>query len=157
MVVTLLALAMLQQARPPELTVTLDRDEVAVGEEVLLTIRTRSASALPIELRLGTADGFVVVSRTEGTSVNPNAAVSRTKTIELRLRAIRSGQWKLGPFQARQGDTIAEVGALTVRVTDTGSAAVAAQVNPRIKRLLQQARPRRTRRRPSRSCRPRVN
>ena len=106
MVVTLLALAMLQQARPPELTVTLDRDEVAVGEEVLLTIRTRSASALPIELRLGTADGFVVVSRTEGTSVNPNAAVSRTKTIELRLRAIRSGQWKLGPFQARQCYTI---------------------------------------------------
>ncbi len=141
MVVTFLALAMLQQAQPPELTVTLDRDEVAVGEEVLLTIRTRSASPLPIELRLGTADGFVVVSRTEGTSVNPNAAVSRTKTIELRLRAIRSGQWKFGPFQARQGDTIAEVGALTVRVTDTGSAAVAAQVNPRIKRLLQQARP----------------
>ncbi len=141
MVVTLLALAMLQQARPPELTVTLDRDQVAVGEEVLLTIRTRSASPLPIELRLGTADGFVVVSRTEGTSVNPNAAVSRTKTIELRLRAIRSGQWKFGPFQARQGDTIAEVGALTVRVTDTGSAAVAAQVNPRIKRLLEQARP----------------
>ncbi len=141
MVVTLLALAMLQQARPPELTVTLDRDEVAVGEEVLLTIRTRSASPLPIELRLGTADGFVIVSRTEGTSVNPNAAVSRTKTIELRLRAIRSGQWKFGPFQARQGDTIAEVGALTVKVTDTGSAAVAAQVNPRIKRLLEQARP----------------
>jgi len=53
LVVTLLALAVLQQARPPELTVTLDRDEVAVGEEVLLTIRTRSASPLPIELRLG--------------------------------------------------------------------------------------------------------
>lgn len=141
MVATLLVLAMLQQARPPELTVTLDRDEVAVGEEVLLTVRTRSASPLPIEIRLGAADGFVVVSRTEGTSVNPSAAVSRTKTIELRLRAIRSGQWKIGPFQARQGDTIAEVGALTIRVTDTGSAAVAAQVNPRIKRLLEQARP----------------
>ena len=141
MVVTLILLAMLQQARPPELTVTLDRDEVAVGEEVLLIVRTRSASPLPIEIRLGAADGFVVVSRTEGTSVNPNAAVSRTKTIELRLRAIRSGKWKFGPFQVRQGDTIAEVGALTVRVTDTGSAAVAAQVNPRIKRLLEQARP----------------
>jgi len=141
LVAALLLLAALQQARPPELTVTLDRDQVAVGEEVLLIIRTRSASPLPIELRLGTADGFVMVSRTEGTSVNPNAAVSRTKTIELRLRAIRAGQWKLGPFQARQGDTIAEVGALTVKVTDTGSAAVAAQVNPRIKRLLEQARP----------------
>lgn len=141
MVAAFLVLAALQQARPPELTVTLDRDEVAVGEEVLLTVRTRSASALPIELRLGAADGFVVVSRTEGTSVNPNAAVSRVKTIELRLRAIRSGTWKFGPFQARQGDTIAEVGALSVKVTDTGSAAVAAQVNPRIKRLLEQARP----------------
>ncbi len=141
MVATLLLLAALQQATPPELTVTLDRDEVAVGEEVLLTVRTRSASSLPIELRLGAADGFVVVSRTEGTSVNPNAAVSRTKTIELRLRAIRSGQWKFGPFHARQGDAIAEVGALTVKVTDTGSAAVAAQINPRIRRLLEQARP----------------
>lgn len=141
MVVALLALAVIQQARPPELTVTLDRDEVAVGEEVLLTVRTRSSSALPIELRLGAADGFIVVSRTEGTSVNPDAAVSRTKTIELRLRAIRAGQWKFGPFIARQGDAVAEVGALTVRVTDTGSAAVAAQINPRIKRLLEQARP----------------
>ena len=73
--------------------------------------------------------------------VNPDAAVSRTKTIQLRLRAIRSGTWKFGPFQARQGDTIAEVGALTVKVTDSGSAAVAAQINPRIRRLLEQARP----------------
>ncbi|HEX5004171.1 MAG TPA: BatD family protein [Gemmatimonadales bacterium] len=141
MVVALLALALVQQAHPPELTVSLDRDEVAVGEEVLLTVRARSNSALPIELRIGAADGFIVVSRTEGTSVSPDAAVSRTKTLELRLRAIRSGQWKFGPFQARQGDTVAEVGALTVRVTDTGSAAVAAQINPRIRRLLEQARP----------------
>jgi len=141
LVVAFLALALLQQARPPELTVTLDRDEVAVGEEVLLTVRTRSPSDLPIEIRMGTADGFVVVSRTEGTSVTPGAAVSRVKTLELRLRAIRAGEWKLGPFQARQGDAIAEVGALSVKVTDTGSAAVAAQVNPRIKRLLEQARP----------------
>lgn len=141
MVAAFLVLAALQQARPPELTVTLDRDEVAVGEEVVLTVKTRSTSALPIELRLGAADGFVVVSRTEGTSVNPNAEVSRVKTIELRLRAIRSGTWKFGPFQARQGDTIAEVGALSVKVTDTGSAAVAAQINPRIRRLLEQARP----------------
>ncbi len=141
MVATFLLLASLQQAHPPELTVTLDRDEVAVGEEVLLTVKTRSASSLPIELRLGAADGFVVVSRTEGTSVNPNATISRTKTIELRLRAIRAGSWQFGPFQARQGDAIAEVVALTVKVTDTGSAAVAAQINPRIRRLLEQARP----------------
>ena len=90
---TLLLLAALQQAHPPELTVSLDRDEVAVGEEVVLTVRTRSSSALPIDLRLGATNGFVVVSRTEGTSVNPDAAVSRTKTIQLRLRAIRAGQW----------------------------------------------------------------
>jgi len=141
LVTALLMLAFLQQARPPELTVTLDRDEVAVGEELLLTIQTRSASAMPIDIRLGTTDGFVVVSRSEATSVNPDAAVSRTKTILLRLRAIRAGTWKFGPFQARQGDTIAEVGVLTVRVTDSGSAAVAAQINPRIRRLLEQARP----------------
>lgn len=139
--VTLLLLAALQQAHPPELTVSLDRDEVAVGEEVVLTVRTLSTSALPIDLRLGTTNGFVVVSRTEGTSVNPDAAVSRTKTIQLRLRAIRAGQWTFGPFQARQGDTIAEVASIKVKVSDAGSAAVAAQVNPRIRRLLDQARP----------------
>ncbi len=141
MVAALLVLALLQQATPPELTVTLDRDEVAVGEEVVLVVRVRSASDLPIEVRVGATDGFVVVARTEGTSVTPNAPMPRSKTIELRLRAIRAGRWNFGPFQARQGDTIAEVGALTVRVTDTGSAAVAAQVNPRIRQLLAQARP----------------
>lgn len=141
MVVALLALALLQQARPPELTVTLDRDEVSVGEEVVLVMRARSGSAMPIDLRLGPTDGFVVVSRTEGTNVNPDAAVSRTKILQLRLRALRAGQWKFGPFHARQGDTIAEVGALAVKVTDAGSAAVAAQVNPRVRRLLEQARP----------------
>lgn len=141
MVAALLALALLQQARPPELTVTLDRDEVAVGEEVVLVVRARSASSLPLDIRMGSTDGFVVVSRTEGTSVNPGAAVPRTKTIELRLRAIRAGEWTFGPFHARQGDAIAEVGALRVKVTDTGSAAVAAQVNPRIRQLLERARP----------------
>jgi len=139
--VTLLLLAALQQAHPPELTVSLDRDDVALGEEVVLTVRTLSTSALPIDLRLGSTNGFVVVSRTEGTSVNPDAAVSRTKTVQLRLRAIRAGEWVFGPFQARQGDTIAEVASIHVKVTDAGSAAVAAQVNPRMRRLLDQARP----------------
>jgi len=141
LVAALLALALLQQAKPPELTVTLDRDEVAVGEEIVLTIRARSASAAPIEIRLGPTDGFVVVSRTEATSVDPASPVPRSKTIELRLRAIRAGSWTFGPFHARQGDTIAEVPQLTVRVTDAGSAAVAAQVNPRIGQLLARAKP----------------
>jgi len=140
-VTTLVLLAFLQQAKPPELTVTLDRDELAVGEELLLTIQTRSASTMPIDVRVGSSDGFVVVSRSEATSVNPDAAISRTKTIQIRLRALRAGQWKFGPFQARQGDAIAEVGVLAVRVTDSGSAAVAAQINPRIRRLLEHARP----------------
>lgn len=141
MVAAALLLLAVQQAAPPELVVSLDRDQVAVGEELLLTVRARSNSTLPMDVRIGPTDGFLVVSRTEGTSVSTDATVSRTKTIELRLRAIRAGDWRLGPFRARQGDAIAEVAVLTVKVTDAGSAALAAQVNPRIRALLERARP----------------
>ncbi|HET9293597.1 MAG TPA: hypothetical protein VFO06_04825 [Gemmatimonadales bacterium] len=139
--VTLLALALLQQARPPELTVSLDRDRVAVGEEIRLTIRARSPSDSPMEIRLGSLDGFVIIGRTEATSVTRDPDVSRLKTIDIQLRAARAGKWRLGPFQARQDDEIAQVDALPVDVTETGSAAVAATLNPRIKALLERARP----------------
>jgi hypothetical protein len=139
--VTLLLLALLQQAKPPELTVSLDRDRVAVGEEIRLTIRARSPSDAPLEVRLGSLDGFVIIGRTEATSVTRDPDVSRLKTIDIQLRAARAGKWKLGPFQARQDDELAQVDPLTVEVTETGSAAVAAALNPRIRSLLERARP----------------
>jgi tetratricopeptide (TPR) repeat protein len=139
--VTLILLAMLQQAKPPELTVSLDRDRVAVGEEIRLTIRARSPSDAPLEVRLGSLDGFVIIGRTEATSVTRDPDVSRLKTIDIQLRAARAGKWKLGPFQARQDDELAQVDPLTVEVTETGSAAVAAALNPRIRFLLERARP----------------
>jgi hypothetical protein len=136
-VIGLLVLALLQ-APGPELRVSLDQDRVSVGEEVVYTVRAVSRSSEPMDLSIAPVNGFEIVSRSERTEVSFSGGPTRTTVVELRLRALRPGRWQIGPARAAQGRQIAEAAAIVVDV-DPSPAAAATALNPRLRKLLEQA------------------
>jgi SH3 domain-containing protein/oxygen tolerance protein BatD len=134
----LLLLALVQVSRP-ELHVSVDQDRVAVGEEIVYTVRAVSHSSDPMDLSIAPINGFEIVSRSERTEVAFSGGPIRTTTLELRLRALRPGRWQIGPARAVQGRLVAEADAVVVDV-DPGAAAATA-VNPRLRTLMDRAPP----------------
>lgn len=136
----LLALLLLQGAAP-SLTASVDRDRVAVGDEVVLSIRAVSHSVEPLQVTLAPMNGFEVVGRSEQTEVALGNGPTRTTTLEVELRALRPGVWALGPVRARQGQEILQTGALKVTVTNSPGTSTATTLSPRVKRVLERAPP----------------
>ena len=86
----LFALALVGRAQDPQLVVTLDRDELEVGEEAELLLEFTSPSDESAEFDLPPLPpGLQVLGRAERTSVTFAPAVSRTSTLVLTLRAFR--------------------------------------------------------------------
>ena len=135
----LFALLLLQGA--PSLSASVDRDRVAVGDEIVLSIRAVSHSVEPLQVTLAPMNGFEIVGRSEQTEVSMGNGPSRTTTLEVELRALRPGVWALGPVRARQGQEILQTGALKVTVTNTPGTSTATTLSPRVKRVLERAPP----------------
>ena len=133
----LLVLALLQAAGP-ELHVSVDQDRIAVGEELVYTVRAVSHSSEPMDLSITPVNGFEIVSRSERTEVSFSGGPTRTTVVEMRLRALRPGRWQIGPARAVQGREIAEAAALVVDV-DPNPATAATALNPRLRGLLERA------------------
>jgi cytochrome c-type biogenesis protein CcmH/NrfG len=138
-VIPLLILALLQAAAP-ELHVDVDQDRIGVGEELVFTVRAVSHSSEPMDLSVAPVNGFEIVSRSERTEVSLSGGPTRTTVLEMRLRALRPGRWQIGPTRAIQGREIAEAAALVVDVDPTPATAATA-LNPRLRKLLEQAPP----------------
>jgi hypothetical protein len=137
----LFALALVGHAQDPQLVVTLDRDELEVGEEAELLLEFTSPSDESAEFDLPPLPpGLQILGRAERTSVTFAPAVSRTSTLVLTLRAVRAGQWTWGPFEARQGARFASAPPVEVEVTG-GGAAQSVRVNPVVRDLLERAPP----------------
>jgi hypothetical protein len=126
------------QAGMPSVTATVDRTRLAVGEELLLTVRASGAADQPIRITLPPLDGFEVTARSERTEVAFAATDSRTTTLEVRLRPMRAGTFRLGPVTAQQGPSTVRTAAVTVSVTGASAPAV---VTPRLRSLLERAPP----------------
>jgi hypothetical protein len=137
-VTALLLLLALQQGDLPAVTATVDRTRLAVGEELLLTVRASGSADSPIRISLPPLDGFEVTARTERTEVAFAAADARTTTLEVRLRAGRAGSFRLGPIVAQQGNSTVRTAAVTVTVAGGSAPAV---VTPRLRELLERAAP----------------
>ena len=139
MIALALALALVQGGSPT-LDVTVDEDRIAVGEDLLYTLRAVSHSRMPMHVSIAPFNGLEIVSRSERSEVALGADPTRTTVLEVRLRAVRPGRWQLGPARAVQGTDTVEAAALIVDVT-ASRAATASTLSPRLKRLLEQARP----------------
>ncbi len=140
MIAALLAVALIQ-AGGPTLEASVDEDRVSVGEELYYTLRAVSHSPVPMHVTVTPFNGLEIVARSERTEVSSTAGdPTRTTVLEVRLRAVRPGRWQIGPARAIQGRDTVEASAVVVDVM-ANRAATASTLSPRLKRLLDQARP----------------
>ena len=127
--------------KPPDIQVSVDQNHLAVGEELLYTVRGVSRSAEPMNLSVAPLNGFEVIARSERTEVSFSGGKPlRTTVLELRLRAVRPGRWEIGPARAAQGRAVAEAAAVHVDV-EPSAAATGPALNPRLRALLERAPP----------------
>ncbi|MBA3317479.1 MAG: BatD family protein [Gemmatimonadales bacterium] len=138
--IALLLAAALVQGGGPALHAAVDDDRVSVGEDLVYTLRAVSRSRLPMHVSVAPINGLEIVSRSERTEVSRGPDPSRTTVLEARLRAVRPGRWQVGPARAVQGTDTVEAPAIVVDVT-ASRAATASSLSPRLKRLLERARP----------------
>jgi hypothetical protein len=145
--VWLVALAALAQAPqrprvpPPEVTASVDRTRLRLGEDVTLTIRARTRASEPLDLVLPPLTGLGVVASREFTQVSFSAETgpSRTLVRELQLKVERAGSLVIGAVRARQGSTVVETAPITLTVDTTS--ALPAELSPIARRLLEGAPP----------------
>lgn len=135
----LFAVAALVQA--PEVTATVDRTRLSVGDEVTLTVRVRTRSTDSLKVTLPTFTGLSLMASSEFTQVAfaPDAAPVRTTQRDLQLRVEKAGPVVLGPVRVHQGRHTVETASITLTV-DTGSA-LRAELGVIARRLLEGAPP----------------
>ena len=78
-------------------------DRVAVGEELTYTVRAVSHSPVPTHVSIKPFTGLELVGRSESTELAFGDPSTRTTILEIRLRAVRPGRWRVGPARAVQG------------------------------------------------------
>jgi tetratricopeptide (TPR) repeat protein len=139
-VISLLLALALVQGSGPSLEATVDEERVSVGEDLLYTLRAVSHSPLRMHVTVTPFTGLEIVSRSERSEVSLGPDPTRTTVLEVRLRAVRPGRWQVGPAHAVQGRDTVEAPAIVVDVI-ASRAAVASSLSPRLRRLLDQARP----------------
>jgi tetratricopeptide (TPR) repeat protein len=139
-VITLLLALALVQGQGPSLEASVDEERISVGEELLYTLRAVSHSPTPMHVTVTPFTGLEIVSRSERSEVSLGHDPTRSTVLEVRLRAVRPGRWELGPSWAVQGKDTVEAPAIVVDVT-ANRAATASTLSPRLRRLLDQARP----------------
>ena len=137
-----LALVLVLQGQRPDVTASVDRARVALGEELTLTVRARTRSDLPVQFQLPALDGFSVLSSHDVTDVSVTGAAGplRTTVRELRLRTDRAGTLVIGRIRVRQGTVEMATDPIAVTV-DSGAPGVLAGLSPIARTLLDAAPP----------------
>jgi oxygen tolerance protein BatD len=137
----LAAMALLQGA---EVTASVDRTRVRVGEELTLTVRARTRTADPVQIVLPSLNGFAIVGSRDMTEVAINGVGAggsiRTTIRELQLRAQQAGALLIGPVRARQGASLVSTDPILVTV-DSAADRSALALSPLARSLLERAAP----------------
>ncbi|MEP6572454.1 MAG: BatD family protein [Gemmatimonadota bacterium] len=136
----LLLLALLQQPAPPEVTTTVDRDHVTTGEEIVFSIRVSSTLSDPVRINLPALAGLEVTARSERTEVSVAPNAPRVTVLELHLRALAQGHWKLGPIQIRQGTSVVQGDPIEI-VVEQGGGGISTALTARVRKILERAPP----------------
>lgn len=135
-----MALAVLQGA---EVTASVDRTHLRVGEQLLLTVRARTRTADPVEIMLPQLTGFAVVGSRDMTEVAFSGTAGaggggsiRTTVRELQLRAQEPGALLIGPVRARQGGSVVATDPILITV-DSAADRAAVSLSPLARALLE--------------------
>jgi len=121
-----------------QVSAEVDRDRVAVGEQITYTVRAILDGDAPVRTMLPPFTGFVVVGRAERKDVAGDGAVL---VLELRLRADRIGEWMVGPVQVVQGVASVLSPEIQVAVVEPGDPRRVSSLSPRVLRVLNDAPP----------------
>ena len=137
-----LALLLVLQGAPPEVTASVDRVRLGMGEELMLTVRARTRTGESVSLVFPPLSGFSVVGSRELTEVSVAGAGGplRTTVRELQLRAEQAGALVIGPIRARQGPVVVSTDPIAIAV-DSARAGVAARLSPLARALIDGAPP----------------
>ncbi len=125
-----------------EATASVDRTRLAVGEEVMLTVRARTRSAAQLEILLPPLAGFAIVGSRDLTEVamSGTGGPVRTTTRELQLRAEQAGAVLIGPVRVRQGESTVATEPILITV-DSAATGGATALSPLVRALLESAQP----------------
>lgn len=134
-----LAAVLLQGA---EVTATVDRTRLTVGDQLVLSIRARTRSTDVLEILPPPLAGFAIVGSRDLTEValSGTAGPVRTTVRELQLRAERAGALLIGPVRVRQGESEVATEPILVTVDSAASGSVAT-ISPLARALIEAARP----------------
>jgi uncharacterized protein (DUF58 family) len=125
----LLAVLLLAQGRGLEVTASVDRARLSVGEQLTLTVQVRAETAEPPRLELPSLAGFAVVGTREATEVTLQGGgiqgVARAVARSITLRAERSGTLTIGPIRVHLGQTVAVTNPITIVVDSAAFPATA--------------------------------
>jgi len=135
----LTAIALVQGA---EVTASVDRIRLRVGEELQLTVRARTRTADPVDITLPSLTGFAVVGSRDMTEVAFSGGTGsvRTTVRELRLRAQQPGALLIGPVRARQGGSVVSTDPILITV-DSAANRAALSLSPLARALLESTPP----------------
>lgn len=138
----LLALASAFTVQGAEVTATVDRTRLAVGEELMLTVRARTRSTQTLDILLPPLAGFAIVGSRDLTEVamSGTAGPIRTTVRELQLRAEQAGAVLIGPVRVRQGESTVATEPILITV-DSAATGVATALSPLVRALLETAQP----------------
>lgn len=130
-----LAVAALQGT---QVSVRVDRDDVLVGDEVVVTIRVETFGNAPVQIGNPLLDGFRVADTREQSSVRLRDGVAVRETVRrLTLMTLRTGTLFIAPITVRHGETEVRSPSVTVtvRAPGAGGGALAARIRDLVERL----------------------
>ena len=135
-------LAAVAMAQGAEVTASVDRTRLRVGEELQLTVNARTRTAEPVEITLPSLTGFAVVGSRDMTEVAFSGGTGsvRTTVRELRLRAQQPGALLIGPVRARQGASVVSTDPILITV-DSAVDRAALSLSPLARALLESTPP----------------
>ena len=121
-----------------EVTASVDRTRLRVGEELMLTIRAHTRAADPVDIMSPTLNGFAIVGSRDMTEVaiSGRAGSIRTTVRELTLRAQQPGALLIGPVRARQGGSVVATDPILITV-DSAADRMTSTLSPLARSLLE--------------------
>ena len=138
----LFAVALLVQGTGLDVTATVDRARLTLGEQLTFTIQVRAQTTEAPRVELPSLAGFAVLGSREATEVSLEGSEGQTRAVvrALILRAERSGTLIIGPVRVRVGAAVAATNPISI-VVENAAAFPATTLTPLARALLAAARP----------------
>ncbi|MFQ5702995.1 MAG: BatD family protein [Gemmatimonadales bacterium] len=130
-------LAMALSVQQVQIDASVDRKQVLLGEEFILTVRVTATGKEAVQLIDPLLTGIALRGTSDRSEVSIRSGTpTRVRTRELRLSAIRAGKATIGSVRARMGDSVVSTEPIEITVAAVKSTG-AELLDPRIRNLVE--------------------